>query len=97
MLPGENTLTGCRSLSGSEARRLADEFGIDAETCQEHGPGVRAGLLEEAPTLLGLEEGDVKMTTDFRQVYATVLEKRLKLTIAVVFSGQFAKLSLLRE
>src|SRR5262249_59490229 len=43
------------------------------------GPGVRAGLVGEAPRLLDLEEGDLKVTTDFRRVYATVLEDWLGL------------------
>jgi hypothetical protein len=33
---------------------------------------VRAGLIGEAPSLLDLEAGDLKMPTDFRRVYATV-------------------------
>jgi uncharacterized protein (DUF1501 family) len=38
------------------------------------GPGVRAGLVGETPKLLDLQDGDLKMTVDFRCVYTGVLE-----------------------
>ena len=43
------------------------------------GGGVKAGLLGQMPSLLpnDLFDGDVKYNTDFRSVYATVLEKHL--------------------
>src|SRR5207249_5669522 len=43
------------------------------------GPGVKAGLLGEAPTLLDLVDGALKTTVDFRRVYAGVLEDWLGL------------------
>lgn len=41
------------------------------------GPYVRPGLHGETPSLRDLDEGDLKMTVDFRRVFATVLERWL--------------------
>jgi uncharacterized protein (DUF1501 family) len=60
------------------------------------GPSVRAGLIGEAPKLLDLEAGDLKTTTDFRQVYATVVEEWLGLAFPATLNGTLAKLALLR-
>jgi uncharacterized protein (DUF1501 family) len=61
------------------------------------GPGVRAGLVGEAPKLLDLQEGDLKMTVDFRQVYASVLKDWLGLPSNPVLGGVFIKLPLFRS
>ncbi len=37
----------------------------------------RKGLLNELPSLTDLDEGDLKFSIDFRQVYATVLKRWL--------------------
>jgi uncharacterized protein (DUF1501 family) len=58
------------------------------------GPGVRAGLIGEAPRLLDLQDGDLKMTCDFRRVYAGVLEDWLGLPSKPALGGDFAKLAL---
>ena len=60
------------------------------------GPGVKAGLVGEAPKLLDLQDGDLKMTTDFRRVYASVLEDWLGLPSKPSLSGDFTKLPLFR-
>jgi len=39
------------------------------------GWGVRGGILGRHPSLTDLDDGDLKHTTDFRSVYATVIEK----------------------
>ncbi|HEX7378069.1 MAG TPA: DUF1501 domain-containing protein [Pirellulales bacterium] len=57
------------------------------------GP-VRGGLIADAPRLLDLVDGDLKMTTDFRRVYATVLADWLAIDPAAVLAGDFAKLPL---
>ncbi len=41
------------------------------------GPRVRGGYHGEHPNLADLDDGDLKMTTDFRAVYATILERTL--------------------
>ena len=37
------------------------------------GPTVRGGFYGDQPSLTDLDDGDLKFTTDFRSVYATVL------------------------
>jgi uncharacterized protein (DUF1501 family) len=37
------------------------------------GAGVRGGLYGEPPSLTDLDDGDLRHTTDFRDVYATLL------------------------
>jgi uncharacterized protein (DUF1501 family) len=39
------------------------------------GAAVRSGLVGRHPDLNDLEEGDLKHHTDFRRVYATLIEK----------------------
>jgi uncharacterized protein (DUF1501 family) len=61
------------------------------------GPGVRAGLVGEAPKLLDLQDGDLKMAVDFRRVYASVLEDWLGLPSKPALGGEFAKPALFRS
>jgi uncharacterized protein (DUF1501 family) len=61
------------------------------------GPGVRAGLVGEAPKLLDLEDGDLKMGIDFRRVYAAVLENWLQLPAQTALGGAFEPVSLFRS
>lgn len=42
------------------------------------GASVRPGLHGQSPSLTDLEHGDLKMQTDFRQIYATILEDWLR-------------------
>ena len=37
------------------------------------GASVRGGFISEQPSLTDLDDGDLKPTTDFRDVYATLL------------------------
>jgi uncharacterized protein (DUF1501 family) len=37
----------------------------------------KQGLLNALPDLSGLQDGDLKHTVDFKQVYATILDKWL--------------------
>jgi uncharacterized protein (DUF1501 family) len=60
------------------------------------GPGVSGGAAGTMPSLTDLDAGEPKMTTDFRRVYATVLQDWLGLTSAEVLGGSFARLPLLR-
>lgn len=41
------------------------------------GGGTKGGIYGEHPSLTDLDHGDLKFATDFRAVYATVLEKGL--------------------
>ncbi|TWJ24192.1 uncharacterized protein DUF1501 [Micromonospora endolithica] len=57
------------------------------------GPGVRGGLYGEAPSLTDLDDGDLKFTTDFRDVYATLLEKVLDTDPGAVLAGWRGRLT----
>jgi uncharacterized protein (DUF1501 family) len=59
------------------------------------GGGVKGGLYGEHPSLDALEAGNLKFTTDFRSVYATVLEKWLKRPSSGIVGAGFAQLPLL--
>jgi uncharacterized protein (DUF1501 family) len=60
------------------------------------GPGVRGGTVGSMPSLTDLAGGEPKLTTDFRQVYATVLEDWLGVAAGEVLAGQFERLPLIR-
>jgi uncharacterized protein (DUF1501 family) len=59
------------------------------------GPGVAGGMLGSMPNLTELDRGEPKMTTDFRRVYATVLNDWLGLP-ADGLGGAFETLPLFR-
>jgi len=61
------------------------------------GPGVEGGLVGATPSLLDLQDGDLKVAVDFRRVYATVLEDWLGLPSKPSLGGEFAKLTLFRR
>jgi hypothetical protein len=52
----------------------------------------KSGVLNEAPDLLNLDEGDIKHTVDFRQVYATVLQNWLGTDPEIVLGRKFGML-----
>ena len=54
------------------------------------GPSVKGGYYGDAPSLTDLDQGDLKFTTDFRSVYATVLGGVLGLDPAAVLGKAFA-------
>jgi uncharacterized protein (DUF1501 family) len=60
------------------------------------GSRVRAGLVGEHPSLSDLDDGDLKFHTDFRQVYATLLEQWLGLPAASVLGGEFKSIDALK-
>jgi uncharacterized protein (DUF1501 family) len=59
------------------------------------GAGVKGGLIGEMPSLTELEQGEPKMTTDFRRIYATVLDGWLNCPSEAVLGGKFEHLPLL--
>ncbi|MBV8283704.1 MAG: DUF1501 domain-containing protein [Candidatus Eremiobacteraeota bacterium] len=59
------------------------------------GGGVKGGIYGNAPDLGNLDEGNLRFTTDFRSVYATVLERWLGRPSAPVLAGSFAPLPIL--
>jgi uncharacterized protein (DUF1501 family) len=59
------------------------------------GGGVKGGLYGQHPNLGQLNAGNLAFTTDFRQVYATVLERWLGRPSAAIVGGQFTTLAAL--
>jgi len=75
--------------------------GENASGGTDHGQGsclftlgqpVTGGLYGKHPSLSDLADGDLKFTTDFRGVYATVLENWLKAPSKPILRGDFGKL-----
>jgi uncharacterized protein (DUF1501 family) len=60
------------------------------------GPKVRAGVHGKVPSLTDLVDGDPKITTDFRRVYAAVLDDWLGLPSQPALGSRFEALSLFR-
>lgn len=59
------------------------------------GGGVKGGLYGTAPNLADTNMGNLRYTTDFRSVYATVLERWLGRPSTTVLGGSFANLPVL--
>ena len=59
------------------------------------GGGVKGGLYGRAPDLGATNMGNVRFTTDFRGVYATVLERWLGRPSAPLLGGEFVQLPVL--
>ena len=56
------------------------------------GNKVKPGLVGKHPSLTDLEDGDPKFLTDYRQVYATMLEDWLGWKSEAILGKRFAKL-----
>ena len=59
------------------------------------GGGIRGGLYGKHPSLEALDAGDATFTTDFRSVYATIVEKWFGRPTTGVLAGTFPALPLL--
>jgi uncharacterized protein (DUF1501 family) len=59
------------------------------------GGGVKGGVYGRYPSLTDLDNGDLKYTTDFRSVYATVVERWFGRPATPVLGAQFPTLALL--
>jgi uncharacterized protein (DUF1501 family) len=59
------------------------------------GETVKPGFHGEPPSLVNLADGNLRFTTDFRSVYATVLEKWLEAPAKDVLGGHFPQIDLL--
>ncbi|MBM7868117.1 DUF1501 domain-containing protein [Heliobacterium gestii] len=53
------------------------------------GAPVKGGLYGEYPSLTDLDQGDLKFTTDFRRLYATVIDRFLGGSSETVLGGRF--------
>ena len=61
------------------------------------GKGVKPGYHGDFPSLIDLDDGDLKMTTDLRSVYANVLEEWIGLDSAAgILKGDYSALGLFR-
>lgn len=60
------------------------------------GGGVNAGVHGEHPSLENLDDGDLKFSTDYRQVYATILEKWFAANSESVLGDKFPVLPVLK-
>jgi uncharacterized protein (DUF1501 family) len=58
------------------------------------GGGLNGGLYGSYPSLTDLTDGDLKMTVDFRQVYASVLQNWLGISSSGILGGSFNTLPL---
>ncbi len=61
------------------------------------GAGIKGGLHGQHPSLENLEDGDVKFHTDFRSVYATLLQEWLGVAPNKVLTGQYPILPVIRQ
>jgi uncharacterized protein (DUF1501 family) len=59
------------------------------------GGGVKGGLYGDVPDLGSLDNGNLRWTTDFRSVYATVLERWLGRPASPVLGGAFPAIPVL--
>jgi uncharacterized protein (DUF1501 family) len=55
----------------------------------------KAGIYNQMPDLQDLEDGDLKYSIDFRQVYTTLLEQVLQKPSAPILGRNFGKLTFL--
>jgi uncharacterized protein (DUF1501 family) len=60
------------------------------------GPKITPGLLSRHPSLTDLDHGDLKFNTDFRSVYATILQNWLQTPSKPILGNQFQTLPILR-
>ena len=56
------------------------------------GGGVKGGVYGTHPSMDALDNGDIKFTTDFRSVYATVIEKWFGRPSTSIVAGTFPTL-----
>jgi uncharacterized protein (DUF1501 family) len=61
------------------------------------GKKIRSGLIGTTPSLLDLDDGDLKMAVDFRRIYASVLKDWLKLPTDGALGGRFDPLPLFQQ
>ena len=87
----------------SEFGRRADENGSkgtdhgSGSSMFVVGPGVKGVAVGKHPSLTELDQGDLKYHTDFRRVYATLLDGWLKCDSKTVLQDQFEHLELLKK
>jgi uncharacterized protein (DUF1501 family) len=94
---GDRVLT----MTFSEFGRRIEENGSQGTDHGEASPlfliggGVKGGLYGDAPDLSKTNMGNVRFTTDFRSVYATVLERWLGRPSTPVLNGTFEQIAVI--
>lgn len=61
------------------------------------GTQVKGGLKGKYPSLTDLDDGDLKHTVDFRQVYATLLDQWLQVDSTAILGEKFKHLPLIKQ
>ena len=61
------------------------------------GSMVKAGLLGKQPSLMNLQDGDLKHHTDFRQVYASVIEDWFKCKSEAILKGHYEPVDIFKS
>jgi uncharacterized protein (DUF1501 family) len=61
------------------------------------GPAVKGGAVGKHPSLSDLDSGDLRFHTDFRQVYATLLDKWLACDSRAVLGDKFEHVDLVKK
>jgi uncharacterized protein (DUF1501 family) len=61
------------------------------------GPAVKGGPLGKHPSLTDLDAGDLRWHTDFRRVYATILDKWLGCDSRRILDGKFEHLDFIKD
>lgn len=61
------------------------------------GPGVKAGLVGPHPSLTTLDDGDLRHHTDFRRVYATLLDDWLNVDSKTVLGDKYESLKFVKK
>ncbi|MDP6556431.1 MAG: DUF1501 domain-containing protein [Pirellulaceae bacterium] len=93
----KRVLTLCFSEFGRRVKENAS-LGTDHGTAAPvliAGSSVNSGPLGQPPSMTDLANGDLKMQTDFRQVYATILQDWLGVDSASALGGSFDRLRLI--
>jgi len=60
------------------------------------GPGMKGGLVGNHPSLKDLDDGDLKYHTDFRRLYATLLDQWLGCDSKAVLGAKFEHLDMIK-
>src|SRR5262245_19481712 len=92
---GQQVVVAVYSEFGRRVRANASD-GTDHGTASDMfliGPGVRGGLYGTPPDLRDLDNGDLKYTTDFRDVYAALLQGVLATDPARILDGWTGRLA----
>ena len=92
---GKNVVTVVYTEFGRRVKANANE-GTDHGTAGPMlilGDPVNGGFYGEQPSLTNLDQGDLKFTTDFRSVYATVLDKVLAADVTQVLGQDYPRLA----